>query len=888
MRKLYFLLLLFLLANALAASAQNWQWGSQTMPYGKIVNFENLPGQQFRRAYLTWNGEVSGVTNRTWLPCQGCGMVDPNDPNNCLIFGFCEALVPTPGEIYINRSMVGFFSTGTGDCQSRYPNAANTYIDSATFASQVSPDGNIEIGHRNFDECASAPTTMTLHFEYVPSVPVVSYCPGYTPVGASFTIMGTSLAAVTAVKLNGQSLSFSLNKFGYLEVIAPATSQSGNLALHYVGGSINAGPMQVGSNLTTTTSIAVSDVRTLTNATYYQVWVNSGGVLTVNGTLGVRDELKVRSGGTLIISPNAVLFGTANFAMEAGAHLIISSPFTKGSSQWGLSGNYTVYDKARFTYRTNGNNINSGADQPQYLAHFTVEGGGTLTLDQNLYVRKNLIVDASILDANNKTVMLRAGDFGHASLYVSPIAGMKDANNQLLNADNFVMQRYISPSVAVNGGSWQMLAVNAAGQNLNAWNSWSAYGANTFGNQLTTNASLYLYDNSLGGPQNGWYKGAGPGTAAPLGTGAWVYLRSQDFFNTKLGVGSLTGRPAVGSFPFQNLTRCTGPTCAGGNDNGFHLIGNPFMARLNWASSNVQRSNVANAIYTYDHQQGVYSTWVDGIAVNGGSPIIGHGQGFLIETTGLGSSVLIQESAKVAPDTLGSPYLAPRAVTGQLINLALVNLNSGLRREAVVRLHPTATAGYDAQFDAAHLGGNFSLGTMAAGRALAVNSLPANQASYVIPLSVNIASTGVYGLDIQNIDALLGQYAISVVDSLTGTRRAVTASGTLPFRFDAAANLNNRYHLVLEDRLATAAKPRLQINLNISPNPVVSELMVSLSTAASGKFTVEIYNAAGQLVHQAAGKDGMATTNVEHLSAGVYIVKAQSADFTTTAKLVKK
>ena len=88
---------------------------------------------------------------------------------------------------------------------------------------------------------------------------------------------------------------------------------------------------------------------------------------------------------------------------------------------------------------------------------------------------------------------------------------------------------------------------------------------------------------------------------------------------------------------------------------------------------------------------------------------------------------------------------------------------------------------------------------------------------------------------------------------------------------------------VIAPTLANDEVAALQKNVNIYPNPVKE--VINIQSKASGEFTYQIINAAGQVVM--SGKTNSKAINAQRLTSGSYLLKIENNGVTTTHKFLK-
>lgn len=86
------------------------------------------------------------------------------------------------------------------------------------------------------------------------------------------------------------------------------------------------------------------------------------------------------------------------------------------------------------------------------------------------------------------------------------------------------------------------------------------------------------------------------------------------------------------------------------DENGWNLVSNPFLGTIDWDAPGWKKISVQNAIWVLDNCTNLYSSYVNGVGVNGGNSLISSGQGFWIK--GTKSNVQLKSDRRVIVDDL--------------------------------------------------------------------------------------------------------------------------------------------------------------------------------------------------------------------------------------------
>lgn len=86
------------------------------------------------------------------------------------------------------------------------------------------------------------------------------------------------------------------------------------------------------------------------------------------------------------------------------------------------------------------------------------------------------------------------------------------------------------------------------------------------------------------------------------------------------------------------------------DDNGWNLISNPFLGTINWDVEGWKKTKIENAIWVLDNCTNLYSSYVNGVGVNGGSPLISSGQAFWVK--GIKNNAKLKSKRNVIVDDI--------------------------------------------------------------------------------------------------------------------------------------------------------------------------------------------------------------------------------------------
>ncbi|MGZ3900652.1 MAG: T9SS type A sorting domain-containing protein, partial [Bacteroidia bacterium] len=269
--------------------------------------------------------------------------------------------------------------------------------------------------------------------------------------------------------------------------------------------------------------------------------------------------------------------------------------------------------------------------------------------------------------------------------------------------------------------------------------------------------SVYSYDETVMGTSDYGYEiPNGVSDSLLPGIGYWCWIGP-----TPMTV-EVTGKP--GKFA-QSFNVSLTPS-AGKYEDGWNMLANPYPSAIDWDAQSWNKVGIQDAVYIWDPVSEQYSTYINGIGVNGGSNIIPSSRAFWVQANQNNPVLSCDESVKID----ASPVFLRPANQPQ-IRLQL-NGNS-YADETVIFFSNNSSANVNADEDAMKLYSDNplvpSINSVADSTDLAVNSLPANTA-LVVPVKVKVGASGSYTLVMnQGYNQSLNS-CIFLEDLLTGTK----------------------------------------------------------------------------------------------------------------------
>jgi hypothetical protein len=341
------------------------------------------------------------------------------------------------------------------------------------------------------------------------------------------------------------------------------------------------------------------------------------------------------------------------------------------------------------------------------------------------------------------------------------------------------------------------------------------------------NQSRLALANNLTGFDKGWASPASLSEVLTVGKGYTVNLSASEVVDF---VGTLNnGLLAV---PLSRASDATAP------DAGWQLLGNPYPAPLDLSLvAPADRANLDAAMYV-SQSLGQYSTqyrtYVNGLSTGAGnSPIVPSGQGFFVRVSAgqTSGSFTFRNSQRLTTFDATTSVQRTTADARPQVHLALRGTGTA-SDAAIVYFENGATAGLDAQYDAAKLPNSTGLNlstASATGQALAIDGRALPTGTLTIPLNVYVPTTGTYTL---HADQLLNLNNLRAYlrDTQLGTLTDLTQQPSYSFSQNATF-IGARFELVLTAPLPLATTAATQAQVAVYPNPAKTVAFVELPAA---------------------------------------------------------
>jgi hypothetical protein len=435
-----------------------------------------------------------------------------------------------------------------------------------------------------------------------------------------------------------------------------------------------------------------------------------------------------------------------------------------------------------------------------------VNNNNFVSLVSNITAKGTISINSGTLVTTGYSLTLLSDNFGTGA--IGPIA----AGSDLIG--NITVQRYLSSTAT----GWRFLG-SPVRTTLADWSDdfeTSGFPGSTY--PWYNWYSIYTYDETVGGTSDyGYNVPADVSDSIYEGVGYWCWIGPTP---TLIQV---TGRPNKFSHSFNvSLT-----PSAGKGEDGWNMLSNPYPSAIDWDAAGWTKTGISNAIYIWDPVLGQYTSYVNGVGVNGGSNIIPSSQAFWVEASQQNPVLTCNETVKTTQDKIFQRSMNQNPKT--VIKLALSGSKVSTDQIAVC-VSAAGSEHFMSNEDARKLLPDDTqspyISTIADSVALSINTVPDASQNISIPVKVHVGTAGVYTISRDSNLQVPSNWCVSLEDLVTGNKTNLASV--------------SQYTFFISD---TTVAPRFL--LHISKPASLSSKATTCSYKNNGKAVVN-YAAAGQ------------------------------------------
>lgn len=623
------------------------------------------------------------------------------------------------------------------------------------------------------------------------------------------------------------------------------------------------------------------------------VVTKTAGVININGNIAMATALTLPTTGTAEITFNGDLNLYGTVAITSGAAKINMGP----NSSISIGG--CLLTGTAFTIPSNIFNGN-----PTVAGLFLNRTNGLTLGNQMISVSEIMQISAGNLNTNNNLTLLSAAS---KTARVAPIPGGVSVTG------NVIAQRFIPGG---NGKrKWRFLSspVNVSGSIAltqfqdDIFLTAPAEAAGGFDvNPFSSNASIRTYDETVAGSAgNGWTDPTNVNNTLATGQGIEVFVRgsrnlANPYFNWTVPddvtidyIGALNTGTVVRNLSYTN-------TGASTND-GFNLVGNPYASPINFDTAGITKVNIENKFWTYNPITTLYGSYnvANGESINGMSKYISSGQAFFVRATAANPSITFTENSKCV--NAGNNYFKGASNTsGKFPTFKIMLTNSYAETDECLFIHDnTGTeAGTDETDMYKFFNDELNVYFIAKDNSrLAMHAKPIGVGEDTMRLAVwsfdtSSVSVATHRLTFTRVDEIKPSIHIYLRDKYLNTLNDIRQVANYEFQITNDANSygNNRFEIIISDRLLTNVNHTKHNDIKVFPNPFKEELYIQMPNDAIGtKISYAVYDLMGRMIleKETDVEDSKLKIETTSLVAGTYILKVNNNGNIVNEKIIK-
>ena len=315
----------------------------------------------------------------------------------------------------------------------------------------------------------------------------------------------------------------------------------------------------------------------------------------------------------------------------------------------------------------------------------------------------------------------------------------------------------------------------------------------------TTAPSLFFYNE----PANGWknYPVSSNNEVLQLGRGYALFMRNESS-PIKMKV---SGPIHQGDFAFT----LTPDPNVNFDEEGWNLLGNPYIAPIEWKTTGWTRSGVSTSVYVRDNsvEGGRFLVWDGTVGQDEFRGIISSGQAFWVRTTSTTPALTITEAAKVNRGNV----IHYGVEDGEEVSFLRFDLRSNdLEDNVFLKFNDAGGLTFLTEHDAMkQRNGYFNISALTTDSVhTVIKNLPKGLCSYSIPLRLEGVTAGAYTLSVAGTALGINAGAIVVFDRFTGNSSPLK-SGTA-------------YHFSVNDDPKSSDISRFSLLITNDAQPVIT------------------------------------------------------------------
>lgn len=381
-----------------------------------------------------------------------------------------------------------------------------------------------------------------------------------------------------------------------------------------------------------------------------------------------------------------------------------------------------------------------------------------------------------------------------------------------------------------------------------------------------------------------------PGVSNKLGLGKGYAVRAD--MTTGVITRNFTGQLNTGdiSVPVYYSDSSTSP-----GQFGYNIIGNPYPSAIDWFAFKADNAALLSGTMYLWRQQATggvnhASSYIalnalGTVPYNAANEFIGSAQGFVVKTNAT-SNVVFKNSHRVT----NNQQFFRNSVENRLSNTgnSWLKLEGGGNKSTIlIGFNPSATTGFDNDYDGIFIGGTdaLQLYSVLGADKLLINGQPQliapNDVS--IPLGFKSSSTGTFTISIDE-EFIDSQYLIKLEDTETSTVTDLKMSD-YTFSINSTEENNSRFIVHYEYDTTLTSQGLASVKESLKMYFSETDLNIILVDGIAQPRSISLYDVNARLVYSG---DFKSKINTDDFSSGIYVVNLHFDDLGTVSKAVVK
>jgi len=486
---------------------------------------------------------------------------------------------------------------------------------------------------------------------------------------------------------------------------------------------------------------------------------------------------------------------------------------------------------------------------------FNVSIDNEVYLEGNLDIKEDLILNSDVLHVNGKRLTLLSDTSGTAEIY---------HNSGSINGQ-VIAQRTIA--YKANSIGWHYLTSPVIGATFSQVN--EAIPLRGIGNGPNGNPwpNVYLYDETVPSQNKmvGWWSPDSLNQTIQQSQGFILYY-NQSEPKTISFVGEVHTGQKNRRITFTNSNKL--------DSDGWNLVGNPYPSMLDWDMVSFP-STMDRALYVYDNKSDRYSSYVNGIGVNGGTSEVASTQSFFVKSSSE-TTFSLDNNARITGKNKGRFKTEPKE---EFLKIRVET--SSDKDEIVLVDNEVATYEFDYQIDAYKMSNDdspFEIFFKWDEVRFSIKNLSLKE-NDVVPLYIS-AREGKYDLSFTKGDFFLQDLQVMVEDLNTNLVYDLSSNETIPFQSESVNNVH-RFNLIFKKlgTTQTESKNGEKIEWSFNSNQLFLQGISSFTE-------IQIFDIAGKLVQKIPIENYSDRVSIPwKYATGIFIIKAQNAEEEKTLKV---